>query len=253
MTLRLARTLFLAPALAAAAHLLPAAPAAQAATILALPTPAPAPGSDIGARIRWGATGAEAGLLDNGALIAPKSLNPVGTPAWTVGQAYAFEITWRGATGTLALALDFNRDGDFLDAQESTATSVFAAAGPTSYAGLGFGYLSISLSQDTPTASLSGLTINGTAIGGFAGAPASFTETWFGAAGTPIIGDWTITGSVTFHAAGNAQERPAFNFRFRQPGEPAPAGAGSAAVPAPAGLAVLGVALLGLAAVRRRG
>ena len=82
MTLRL---LAAGAAALALGLLAPVAPAV-AAPVLLLAPPSPAPASEIGARLRWGGTGPEAGLVDNGSLMPAHALNAPGAPAWALGR-----------------------------------------------------------------------------------------------------------------------------------------------------------------------
>lgn len=204
--------------------------------------------SEIGARIRWGATGFEASVYDASPLTQNPTLNPTGAPFWSVGTAYGFRVTYTSTTGTISLGVDFNRDDSF-GAGEVISQSAFGAPGELSYAGLGFNFLSISGNESGSTgrSSVTNLAINGSAQSDIA-PNGGFTEIFFRAANGAPLGEITITGEITFSTAGTGQERPAWDFRLRGPEDPSLI----AAVPEPASLAVLGAGLLGLAALRRR-
>jgi hypothetical protein len=79
---------------------------------------------EIQARARRGGPEVEAALLTPGNP-SPTAvpLNPTGAPVWVFGQPYDFKFLYSYATGTTNYSIDFNRDGDFLDPQE-TATSL---------------------------------------------------------------------------------------------------------------------------------
>ncbi len=240
--------------LAAGAWSLPGAPAAQASTIGVIATPATPPTTEIGARMRWGGTGFEGSVYDNSPLTQNPTLNPQGTPFWQVGQAYGFRVAFDSASGAISLAVDFNRDQSFSAGETATQTA-FGPPGQTSYAGFGFEMLSISLNQggSTGRSVIRDLTINGTAFGTFSNNDPTLVDVFYASTPAAPIANWTITGTVSFTVAGTSQERPAWDFRFRGVGTPTNGGGDPTLVPAPAGLAVLGLGLLGLAALRRRG
>ena len=236
------RSLLAITAAVAAAGFSTVAPERAEAAVVTIANPG---GSGvIGARIRWGGTGWEAGIRSSTYCPLPNpnacaTMNPTGTPTWQVGQAYGFRVEYT-TDGNLSLAVDFDRSGGF-GAGESISYN-FAALN-----GLAFDYLQVFGNDGTGTAesALSDLVINGTSIvGGLASGAASSTDTFYNdtsGGATP----WLITGNLTFLTAGTAGENPSWNFNFRSPGS-------TAAVPLPGTLALGGLALLMLGALRRR-
>ena len=202
----------------------------------------PGGSTEIGARLRWGASGFEAALRDGGTNVV--NLNPPGTPAWVVGADYKFEVSYVAATGTLSLGIDFNRDLSF-GSGETLSLSSFAPPGMTSYAGFGFDVLQISGNESGSAArsSVKNLTINGTAIGDLTPG-GTFLDTFYDDTSAGAT-SWTIGGLLNFATVGTTDERPSWNFAFRSPGS-------TSAVPVPGTLALGGLALLMLGALRRR-
>lgn len=192
--------------------------------------------SDIGARIRWGASGFEASVYDSNPLNQNPQLNPTGSPVWQLNQPYGFKVSFDSATGTLALSVDFNLDNSF-GAGESISRSTFAAPGSTSYAGQGFKYLSISGNEGGSSArsQVSDLVINGTSFSPMA--PGGlFLENFYKDSGDSLVANWMITGKITYLQTGTSQERPGWDFRFRD----------AAVVPEPSTYIAGGLALLPL-------
>lgn len=199
--------------------------------------------TEIGARIRWGGTGFEASLLDNSPLNQSPTLNPGGAPVWQLNQAYKFEVTYDGATGTLGLKVDFNRDDSFA-AGESISRSLFS--GTTSYAGLGFEYLSISGNERGSTArsTVTDLVINGSSQSSISPS-GGFSEVFYKNSSGGALDPITISGKLTFTTAGTSQERPSWNFNFKGPAAAAVPDGGTT-------LAMMGLGLSGLALARRQ-
>ena len=192
--------------------------------------------SDISARARNGQTGFE-GVLFTPGNPAPTGLqmNPTGTPAWSYGEYAAFAFAYDSTTGTASWSLDFNRDGDFLDSQESVTS-----LSPT-LANRGFNQVSIFLQGNAaPLAGVSVLdfTLNGTNFGAFSSANGTATTQLFTYTGGSA--DILATGTLMFTASGGSDERPRFWINM----------ASSFVVPTPGAVALLGLA--GLARSRRR-
>lgn len=191
---------------------------------------------DISARARNGESGFE-GVLFTPGNPAPTGLqmNPVGNPAWSYGEYAGFSFAYNSTTGSATWSIDFNRDGDFLDSEESV-TSL-----SPSLAYRGFNQVSLFLQgNDSPLAgaSIVDFTLNGTNFGAFTSSNGTATTQLFTYAGGGT--DILATGSLMFTASGGSQERPRF---WIQAGS-------SFAVPTPGAMALLGLA--GLAKSRRR-
>ncbi len=212
-----------------------AAAVAQAGTVVTTSNPGGTT-TEIGARIRWGATGFEASVWDNNPFKQDPTLNPGGTPVWGVGNAYAFQVTFSSITGVLDLSIDFNRDGDFGDNQEYCSKSVFVAPPTTSYVGYGFDYLSISGNEggSTGRSILENLTINGAALPDLQPGGTFLEQFYRDSSGNPL-GTITIVGDLTFLTSGTSQERPSWNFNFKD---------SATLVPLPAA-AFIGLGMLG--------
>jgi hypothetical protein len=229
----------------AAALFVPAVSEAQIVTTLA---PAPAPSSDIGARLRWARTGWEASVYDSNPFDASTNLNPGGAPVWQVGSPYNFLVTFVSVTGTLGLDVDFNRDNIFGAGESVTRTSFTAPNGLTNYSGYGFRYLTISGNEGGSTArsTVTNLVVNGQNISNMV-PNGTFLEQWFTNPNVNATGDFTITGALTFTTSGTGDERPSWDFRFREAVQ-----GPNVVVPEPASLALLATGMAALVLVRRR-
>lgn len=221
--------------------MLSAVPTAASAAVVSISNPG---GSGvIGARIRWGGTGFEAAIR-SGTYCAPSSncstMNPSGTPVWVVGTDYAFKVEYK-TDGNLYLGVDFN-GANGIESTEAITYSFGALNGQ------GFDFLQIFGNDGSSTAEsqVSDLLINGTSFGTLASGAASSTDTFYNdtsGGATP----WLITGNLRFLTAGTSGENPSWNFNLRSPGT-----LDANAVPEPGTLALGGLAILALAAVRRR-
>jgi hypothetical protein len=205
-------------------------------------TPAHVPSAEIGTRIRWGANNFEASILDGSTHAV--QLNPTGAPVWIAGLDYPFSIAFEALTGQLSLSVDFNRDGDFLDASEAGAKSEFSVPGQSSYAGFGFTWFSISYRQSgfQGSSQISGLAINGTALESLTAEPNSSAQWLYANDNGALFADLTVSGRITFLTAGTKEERPAWDFGFRDPLALPPPTSPEDAVPEPASAALLLIA-----------
>lgn len=175
-------------------------------------SPDPDPTFLVEARARNGASGFEGVIFTPGdpspGTVATQ-LNPVGAPAWTYGQNHPFEFRYIAATGTCIWNIDFNLDGDFLDAEEST-TSVSPGL-----VDRGFEYVNIWMQGSTvPSLSVTvnNFTLNGVNFGNFSSTASAPTTQLF----EETSGKFTnilATGTVNF-SGGNGQERPRFWIRL---------------------------------------
>jgi hypothetical protein len=134
-------------------------------------------------------------------------MNPTGKPVWnTNGNAYgdihSFLFTYIPSSGTSIWKIDFNRDGDYNDLNESISN-----VAPT-LAGRGFQYISI-LGQGNDfgrTATINHFTINGVDFGSYYSA----TNTPFSILfedHSGLFNDVTISGEFSFSGHGSP-ERP---------------------------------------------
>jgi hypothetical protein len=203
---------------------------------------------DVTARARWGGSGYEANLRNNGVDVIGSALNPGGAPVWQLGQSYDFRLSWQAATGTTTWQIDFNRDGIFSAAETSSFIK-------PERIGQSFQYIEMTMATQTNGSNASGLnvnnlTINGTSLGNFAHSGNTARTVWFES--TTGFGDIEILGDLSFlrlSGSGNSvfqQERPRLEISFVAPQllEPVPE-------PAAWGMLIAGFGLVG-ARQRRR-
>ncbi len=134
-------------------------------------------------------------------------MNPKGSPVWnsygnTYGDIHSFVLTYTAATGLIVWQIDFNRDGDYGDYQESKSMPVAA------FAGKGFNYINVygQGNNNGLTASLTDLTINDVNFGDYS----SSTETPFSILfeeASGIFTDIVVTGQFSLSGNGGF-ERP---------------------------------------------
>lgn len=214
--------------------------AVQAAPVMTADTTS---GYVVEARLRNGNTGWEAGLFTPGDPFPGKQLNPGGTPAWSYGNFHDFFVDYSPITGVSNLKVDFNRDTDFVDSQESTTST-----SPT-LIGKGFKYMVI-VGDGTSNqfVSIKNFTINGTNFGNFntTASSTNFIQTFKETTG--LFKNLAISGQISFSGAAG-QERPRLRIAFTESKDI------PAAVPLPAS-AWMGLALLsglaGMSLVKRR-
>lgn len=143
-------------------------------------------------------------------------MNPDGIPVWnsegnTYGDIHSFAMSFTQATGTILWQIDFNRDGDFEDFQETKSMPV------AWFAEKGFTYISLygQGNDDGLTASLKDLTINNVYFGDYT----SSSETPFNLLfedQSGVFTDITVTGQFSF-SGGAGLERPRLWVRLGKP------------------------------------
>ena len=215
----------------------------QAAIVVGTPTGTYSdPTGNIGARIRWGATGFEAAIRRGApANLVPANLNPTGIPVWVLNQDYDFQVTWDAATGTMGLSVDF--DGGGFGAGESIS-SVFADR-------IGYGYYGLSIygnqTGSTATSLVSGLSINGFSQANISPPSSGDITVEYKDATDALLSNITIAGKIKFLTPGTATgaERPSWDFTLRSNAE-------VAAIPEPVSFLLWAVGFVGIGVIRRR-
>jgi hypothetical protein len=190
---------------------------------------------NIGARIRWGGTGFEAGIRrgspTNGNYT---NLNPAGTPAWVVGTPYKFETNWAWDTGIFSLSVDF--DGSSTFGPGETVTQAFTGGPGTGASRQNFGFYGLRIFGDqtssTATSQLTNLVVAGTPQADIVLAANTSLTTEY-ANSNQVLGDgntvldantWnglTLTGNITFTTPGTGTERPSWTISLLNP-QPVP-------------------------------
>jgi hypothetical protein len=190
---------------------------------------------EIEARARRGGSGFEAVLFTPGdPFPTGVPMNPKGAPVWVFGEPYDFKFLYSYLTGTTTYSIDFNKDGDFLDPQE-TATSL-----SPSLAGDSFVYTSIFLQGSANNQmTVNSLNINGSPFGPYGPVGNTPLEVLYEDT-SGLFADIMASGSFTFTGSNSgAMERPRFWFRAGEQGT-VPDPSDPEAVPGP--LPVLGAA-----------
>ncbi len=171
---------------------------------------------EIQARARNGNSASEGSLVTpgvSGGLI----MDPAGAPIWnTNGNHYndihTFLLTYTKSTGTSVWNIDFNRDGDYTDDQESVSQT------DESLAGKGFKYLNVwGLGNSAGiTASITALNVNGINMGNFSSnSDIPFNVLFEETAG--VFNDIIVTGNISFSGNGG-QDRPQIMLKLSTPG-----------------------------------
>jgi hypothetical protein len=166
------------------------------------------------------------------------NMNPGGAPVWSYGSDYNFALTYDSTTGTTTWGIDFNRDSDFSDSQEQV--SVVDAA----LVGFGFNYVNLRIEGNAlSSVNVSNFTLNGASFGPFSVGNAALNTLFEDTGGT--FANINATGTFSFSANGNTDERPRLWFQV---------GEKSAIVPEPAtwAMMILGFGLTGSLIRRRR-
>ena len=169
---------------------------------------------EIEARVRNGNTGFEA------ALFSPSTpppgqpgggqwqMNPTGAPIWNTngnvyGDVHSFLFTYIQATGNSVWSIDFNRDGDYDDPQESVTNDA-----PT-LVGKGFRYINVYGQGHSSglTANLTNFTINNVNFGSYSSNSENPFSILFEEASGLFNDTIIVTGDFSFSGDGG-QERP---------------------------------------------
>jgi hypothetical protein len=171
----------------------------------------------VEARVRNGLNASEAQLF------TPSSpggitLNPAGNPVWNAGgnsygtTFYNFKLVYNSCSGTVYDSIDFNNDGDFMDANESVSS-----VNPT-LVNNGFMYVQLFMQGNTSGShvQLNNFTVNGTNFGSFAttNSASTLTKVYEDAGG--IFGDIEVTGTFTFTSNSGLQAIPNLRVSFAE-------------------------------------
>lgn len=193
-----------------------------------------------GARLRYGATGAEAyvGRWDVGVAANRTQLNYAGAPAWGNGTTYSFEMLWDNTTGKISLKTSVDNTFYHFTVGERA----------------GFGPDSIFLSlrgNDTHTIRMGNLKVNGVATTGIANpnlvATVANQSAHYKIDNVGGLGFTSLSGEFLFSwQANTAQERPVINIMMADPTNTVP----GPVVPLPAA-AWAGLALMGAVGARK--
>ena len=197
------------------------------------------------ARIRWGGSSWEAGILATGTpTSSDPTLNPTGTPVWQVNTNYNIRITYTldyaNNSGVFNLSVDFDANGIFGTGESlsKTFTLLTTPNGDNKYRGI---QISGNENSNSARSSLSSLVINGTPVSNLT-PNGSLVNNYYAASSRGILSVIDITGVLRFtNTSGAATERPVYNFVMQQ-----------GQVPEPTSMAIFGSALGGLALRRYR-
>jgi hypothetical protein len=170
---------------------------------------------EIQAHVRNGNSAFEGSLTTPGAPLL--QMNPAGDPIWNTngnqyGNSFPFKFIYTKATGTSQWKIDFNRDGDYTDAEESVAQTDAVLAGK------GFRFINVfgQSSAARYIVSLTNLNINGINMGSYT----SESDTPFNALFEDATGGFdniTVSGNFSFSGNGG-QERPHIWIKLSTPG-----------------------------------
>lgn len=193
--------------------------------VIGTPIGSPDASGNIGAAIRWGASGWEASIRRG----FPTNqfygnLNPAGTPAWVVNQPYKFETNWAWNTGIFSLSVDFNNDSTFGPGE--TVTQVFDGSPGTGADRINYGFYGFRIfgnqSGSAATSQLTNLVVAGTPQPDIVLAANSSLTTEYRDFTNDVLdaNTWTgltVSGDITFTSLGTAQERPRWDFSLLNP------------------------------------
>jgi len=170
---------------------------------------------EIQAHARNGNSAFEGSLTTPGAVLL--QMNPVGVPVWNTngnqyGNSFPFLFTYNKVTGTSGWNIDFNRDGDYSDSQESMTQT------DPDLAGKGFRFINVygQSSAARYIVTITNLSINGINMGSYT----SDSDTPFSALFEDATGGFdniTVNGNFSFSGNGG-QERPHIWIKLSTPG-----------------------------------
>lgn len=198
------------------------------------------------ARIRWGGSSWEAGILATGTPTGTDpTLNPTGTPVWQVNTNYniriKYTLDYANNSGVFDLSVDFDANGSFGTGESLSKSFTLLTTpiqGSNKYRGI---QISGNETGSTARSSLSNLVINGTPVSNLTPS-GGLVNNYYAASDLGVLSVIDITGVLRFtNTSGAGTERPVYNFVMQQ-GE----------VPEPTSMAIFGSALGGLVLRRYR-
>jgi hypothetical protein len=177
--------------------------------------------------------------LNTGVIPGPGgAVNITGTNGIWNGAPYAFSLSYNAATDLLRLGVNLGSGFQNADYTVDLATTVSLFLRATARAG----------SADT---SLTRMVLNGTPVPDLFG---NDTADYLQVSSFNWNSDWTLTGNVAMTGgATGGNSRPSVQFKLTNLPGPPNGGGDPNVIPAPAALSLLGLGILALGALRRRG